>query len=53
MIHFHDKYFRINSICNLENNKKYRSALIPLDGGWFTFGEEVAGAMMSEISKQI
>ena len=53
MIHFHDKYFRISSICNLEKYRTYWSELLPLDSGWFTFGEEVAGAMMSEISKQI
>ena len=49
MSHFHDEYFHISSICKLENNRKYRSELLPLDGGWFTFGEEVAGATMNEI----
>ena len=53
MSHFHDEYFHISSICRLENNRKYRSELLPLDGGWFTFGEEVAGAMMNEILKII
>ena len=51
MSHFHDEYFHISSICDLEKNRKYRSESLPLDGGWFTFGEEVAGAMMNEILK--
>ena len=50
MSHFHDEYFHIRSICRLENNRKYRSELLPLDGGWFTFGEEVA--TMNEIFKK-
>ena len=54
MIHFRDKYFRISSIFNLEKtNRKYRSELLPVDGGWFTFGEEVAGATMNEILKSL
>ena len=53
MIHFRDKYFRISSIFNLEKtNRKYRNELLPVDGGWFTFGEEVAGATMNEILKK-
>ena len=53
MLHFHDEYFHISSICNLENIRKYRSELLPLDGGWLTFGEEVVGAKMNETLKII
>ena len=53
MLHFHDKYSRISYICNIENNRKYRSELLPLDGGWLTFGEEVVGAKMNETLKII
>ena len=48
MLHYHQKYFRISSICDLEIMENKRSELLPLDGGRVTFGEEVAGAMMNK-----
>ena len=51
MLHYHQKYFRISSICDLEIIENKRSEFLPLAGGRVTIGEEAGGAMMNEILK--